>query len=514
MAPKLLLLVQEYAPALLLFAFLAAAVLAVRSVAFSLRISRHFRRVPRPAGWVPLLGHALQLAGARPWRVMQQWCVTLGDSNVVHFQVLGSQVLYISSPALLKRVLQTNQRNYRKDLPSFKPFMCLLGRGLVTAEDAAWRSGRKLLSAAMRIDILEDIPAIGFHAAWRLIAKLRAADAEHVEVGELYRALTLQVITQAVIGIDHVESDAVFPHLYLPIVEECNRQVWAPWRMYMPWLAGCRKSAANLVVMNKYIEGALRKRWALRRREAAQAGAAAAAARSQDILDRCMSQLTECGDDTVLQLRDDLKTMLLAGHETSSATLTWATLELLKNPTYADKVRAEFAEVFGHLKPGEIPPLETVKQLVWAPAVLRETLRLRSVLPLVMRNAAADDVVPKAVSGLDYDLTIPKGCSIMLGIATVHTRPDLWPDTDTFRPERFLDMDAVDPYAWIPFINGPRNCLGQHLSLIEMQIVLSFVFGTMPHIVAKDLGAADTEHEYELPACPENGLWLKFPQAA
>ena len=479
----------------------------------SLRIRQAMRGVPTPAlvSW-PFLGHALNLAGPRPWYKMRRWCEDFGQSKLVYFKVLDKHVLYIAHPPLLKRVLQTKQRDYRKDLDSFKHFRCLLGQGLVTSEDEKWRHGRLLLSQAMRIDILGTIPAVGIRAAARLIRKIREnGEAKPTDVDEEFRHLTLQVIGEAVLSLPADEVTRVLPQLYLPVVHEANKRVWAPWRPFMPWLAGCRARDSAIDRLNRYISDYVRKRWRLIQAERAAASGSGPAVepRAPDILDRYMTQLESCGEAEVLQVRDDLKTMLLAGHETSAATLTWATYELLSHPEIAEKVREEHDRVFGDIDlsaASATVSAEAVKQLKWAPAVLREAMRLHGVVPLVMRIASKDDVIPAAETGIGRDVRVPKGCTIMVGIDGVHNREDLWPDAARFNPERFFDMDAVDPYAYIPFINGPRNCLGQHLSFLEMQIVLSLVWGRLNLKPAMSLEAAGEPHSYVIPTVPAHGL--------
>jgi cytochrome P450 len=257
-----------------------------------------------------------------------------------------------------------------------------------------------------------------------------------------------------------------------------------------------------LAALNSVLGDAIRARWEQRKTEAP-------GQRHQDILDLCMSQLQTCDSDMVLQLTDDTKTMLLAGHETSAALLSWATLELLTCPEVLAEVRKEGQAVFGqHMAAGTVPTMDDVRKLKWSPAVLRETLRKRSVVPLVMRVAAEDDVIPHSESGLGHDVTIPRGCTVAVGIEGVHRRSDLWPEPDKFIPQRFLDdqMDRVDPYSFIPFINGPRNCLGQHLSLAETQLVLSYMVATFDLTPTMDLAKLSQPHEYIVPVVPKFGL--------
>jgi cytochrome P450 len=482
---------------------IAVVMMLLRSFLAARRMDSLLALIPQPCQPIPVLGHALKLAGAEPWNIMARWCEEAG--NMITFNVAGQRVVYVNDPKLIKRVLLTNQRNYCKDIgTSYKHFMCLLGSGLVTSEGEKWKKGRLLLSHALRIDILDEIPMITHSAISKIISKMNTN--ESVDLNEEFRHMTLQVIGEAALSFTPEQTDAIFPSLYLPIVHECNRRVWEPWRQFLPFLNGSRERSTCLKRLNEVLCNTIRERWALREEEKRQG-----ILRKQDIMDLCMSQIPELDESIVAQLRDDVKTMLLAGHETSAALLTWATYELIAHPNIMEEVVRESLEVYGkHIAAGTIPGLEEVKRLTWTPAVLRETLRKHSVVPLTMRVAIEDDVIPMSESGLGHEVVIPKNCTVAVGILGVHHRPDIWANPSTFSPQRFMgdNMERVDPYAFIPFINGPRNCLGQHLSLMETQFALSWLVANMSLSLhgEQDIAKVGKHHPFVVPSVPNNGL--------
>lgn len=489
----------------LAIAVVAAVYFIASSIFRNTMIDRKLAKVPGPTGALPYLGHAFQLVGAKPWNVMKNWAADNG--TICKFMILGQRVVYTNDPKFIKRILLTNQRNYNKDVAmSYKHFMCLLGKGLVTSEGEHWRRGRILLSHALRIDILDEVPEIALSAVKRLLTKME--NNAVVDLNEEYRHLTLQVISEAALSFTHEESDAIFPALYLPIVHECNKRTFYPYRVFMPWLQGFRERRDCLKKLNGVLCETIRTRWAKRQDEEAKG-----IKRKQDIMDTCMSQLQDLPDSMVQQLRDDIKTMLLAGHETSAALLTWATFELMKSPAVHAEVVREAEEVFGQcIRDDVTPTMEHVNKLRWTPAVLKETLRLHSVVPLTMRVAMNDDVIPRDATGLGHDIVIPKGCTVAVGIDGVHHRADIFPEPNSFRPERFLDAaaDEIDPYAFIPFINGPRNCLGQHLALAETQIVLAYVMYhralSLPKAGEHTMEELGQHDDFIVPSVPKYGL--------
>ncbi|KEG10803.1 cytochrome P450 [Trypanosoma grayi] len=513
-------------------------------------MDQHLRHLPQAPGHIPLLGQALCLLEGSPSSKMAMWSLyphhcdddgkkteKQSTNRIVTFNVFCQRVVYINEPALLKRVLLTNQRNYIKDIASsYKHFMCLLGNGLVTAEGEKWRKGRLLLSHALRIDILEEIPELAMRAVTRVMDRLAAVNdtCPFLDMNEEFRHMTLQVIGETALSFTAEETDRIFPALYLPIVHECNRRVWEPWRTLMPFTKGFQKRRQCLKQLNEVLHDIIQKRWENRH-----------SAHKRDIMALCMSQIDKMDNAMIKQLRDDVKTILLAGHETSAALLTWATYEVICHPDVRDKLIEEAKVLFDPARCENkvvtsqgvtwgIPTANDVRKLLrWSPAILRETLRKHSVVPLVMRYVVKNDRWPASETGLDKDIVIPAGCSVAVGIQAVHHRPDIWPDPEEFKPERFLDVElanntnalnnekynnSIDPYAFIPFINGPRNCLGQHLSIMETQVALAYLFLnwdlSLYGIDAKASDAAKRAfqeeagrpHKYLIPIVPRAGL--------
>jgi cytochrome P450 len=147
------------------------------------------------------------------------------------------------------------------------------------------------------------------------------------------------------------------------------------------------------------------------------------------------------------ELRDELVTVLGAGHETTATGLAWAMERLLRNPDVLGRLRDSIAA-------GESDYLE---------ATIKETLRTRPVIVDVARKLTA----PFTIAG--YEL--PAGTYVLPAIAALHNRADLFPEPDRFRPERYLDGKA-DTYAWIPFGGGVRRCIGAAFAEYEMGVVL------------------------------------------
>jgi cytochrome P450 family 135 len=168
----------------------------------------------------------------------------------------------------------------------------------------------------------------------------------------------------------------------------------------------------------------------------------------EDILSMLMSAQFEDGESmSDTELRDQLMTLLLAGHETTATALAWTFDLLLRHPAALGRLRDELAA-------GDEDYLR---------ATISEALRLRPVIPLAGRRLVAD---------LEVDgLTLPAGTDVTPAIWLTHTRADVYPEPFAFRPERFLE-EGPDTYAWIPFGGSVRRCIGATFAEFEMRVVL------------------------------------------
>lgn len=307
---------------------------------------------------------------------------------IYRFHLFGSDCVCVADPELLKVMLQTKLEIYKKDLEwTYKPFLVLLGAGLVTADGKEHRRQRTLLSHTLRFDILDVIPDMALRAVQRLCVRLEKAKAENraVEMAEEFRTLTLQVIAEAILSIAPEESDATFATMYLPIVEEGNKRTWNPERTFLP-TSSWFKFRRDVKKLNDYVTSIIVNRWALREKEAVEG-----TNRKMDVLDTTLAAVPadSWNAATISQIRDEVKTFILAGHETSASMLTWALYEISKNPTFRERVLSESQEVFGASKIDinslVMPPRSVLDKLEFTQCCLRESLRKYSVVPTVVR---------------------------------------------------------------------------------------------------------------------------------
>jgi cytochrome P450 len=265
-----------------------------------------------------------------------------------------------------------------------------------------------------------------------LIARIARDEVATWPAGELHvrprmQALTLEVIMRAVFG---VRDERLREHI-------ASMLDWTtdPGRLLLVVLAGPQRVGRLFQRVRTPVDELLTEEIARRR-------AAPDLAAREDILSMLLAH-SEMDDAT---LRDELITLLVAGHETTATALAWAIERLARHPGAWERLRE-----------GDEDYLD---------AVVKETLRLRPVIPIVLRLLKA----PMEIAG--YEL--PAGVAVAPNILLMHTREDVYPQPRAFRPERFLETPA-GTYTWIPFGGGVRRCLGASFALFEMKAVLRAV---------------------------------------
>ena len=515
---------------------------------------------------LPWLGHVPTFLQWRPWDVLMEWHTRVAQSPILAYPLFGNTMYCIASPELLKQTLQSKIAHVKKDTANvMKPFLSILGTGIVTSEDESWLKQRLKMSHPLRKDVLEIIPRQTVIAVQRFCDTIDSccqADDDGttaIPLGSSLRHLTLQVISGSFLSLSAEESDSTFAKMYLPIVEEANSRVWHPYRAYCFFLPAFWSYHLNVYRLNRYVSQLIRKRWAQRKQEQQCNNKAGNDntndnnninhhhhSRPLDMLDRvlqayekeCPPHQMDISSAAVRQIRDEMKTFMLAGHETSAAMMTWALYELLQNDELCDQVRAEAQAVFGvdtdiqsiqtsststtttvsaaasnknSTNDGtkntmEIP--ENLSELVCSEACLKESLRKYNVVPLVARRIVQDLYLQD--QGKEY--FIPAGSPLQVHLQAIHRNPDIWPDPLKFDPSRFLQKDHPPaPFTFVPFIAGPRNCLGQHLALLESKMVISMLLQRYKFKLTEETKAmgVDPRHRYMVPVIPKDEVMVQ-----
>lgn len=360
-----------------------------------------------------------------------------GDIFTVRFPYFG-RLVYVTRPDLVKQVFTGSPAQMHAGEANATVLEPALGpNSVLTLDDGPHMQQRKLLLPPFHGERIE--------AYGRLMREVTLQEMESWPVGEPFalrphtQRITLAVIMRAVFGVHDEQRLVRFERL----IEEFSRRVNAV--IAFPFLRrnlGPLSPWAKFLKARRAMDEFIYEEIALRRAEAAAGG------EHEDVLSLLLEARHEDGEPmSNEELRDELVTVLGAGHETTATGLAWAMERLLRNPEVLGRLRESIAA-------GEDDYLE---------ATIKETLRTRPVIVDVARKLTA----PLSMAG--YEL--PAGTYVLPAIAALHNRADLFPEPEQFRPERYLDGKA-DTYAWIPFGGGVRRCIGAAFAEYEMQVVL------------------------------------------
>ncbi len=381
-----------------------------------------------------------------PW--FDELAAKYGDPFTVKFPGMGDYVI-ASAPELIKQIFNGDPDvlHAGKANALLRP---IVGQHSVLLLDGAPHlRQRRLLSPPLRGDRMA--------AYASLIAEITGATLDRMPVGKPFalhehmQAITLEVILRAVFGLAEGARMSELRELLVAMLEPPPAIMAFVPVQYLdfplsPYRVFLRRRAA--------VDRALRDVVRARQAEPERIGT--------DILSLLLGVRDEHDQPmTEDELCDELVTMLVAGHETTATALSWAFACILEYPEVGARLAAELDGARGPT--GAIDPA-SVAGLEYLDAVVKETLRLRPIIPDVVRQLQR----PMAFAG--YDL--PAGVNLTPCIHLAHRRPETYPEPTRFRPERFLGA-KIDPYTWLPFGGGIRRCLGMAFALYEMKIVLA-----------------------------------------
>lgn len=390
-----------------------------------------------PGSRLPAVAQAIRYVRA-PLGFLTQLQRRHGDIFSVSFPYFG-KVVYVADPALVKAVFTGSPEQFHAGEANATVLEPALGpNSVLTLDDAPHMQQRKLLLPPFHGERIERYG--------ELMREVTLREMESWPVGEPFalrrhtQRITLAVIMRAVFGVHDEERLTRFGHLIETFASRVNAITafpmlrrnlgrWSPW----PRFLRAREALDEFI----YEEIALRRSEV----ESGEEG-------HDDVLSLLLSARHDDGSPmSDEELRDELVTVLGAGHETTATALAWAIERLLRTPRALQALRESLAT-------GEDDYLD---------ATIKETLRARPVIVDVARKLTS----PASIGG--YEL--PAGTFVMPAIAAMHYREDLFPNPEEFRPERFLD-GKPDTYVWIPFGGGVRRCIGAAFAEYEMRIVL------------------------------------------
>jgi len=402
---------------------------------------------PGPKG-LPILGNAVQLL-RDPFNYPQQCVGKYGD--VIRFRFAGLNFYLLIHPDAIEYVLRGNHRNFSKDKGSHM-LSGLVGQGLLTSEGDFWRRQRRLAQPAFQLDQIQRYSDFMVAFSKHMIDSWRPGETRDVHVD--FMRLTLEIIGQTLFTTNVAGmADTVGECLEIVMRYYASPIIWFPWLQRLTWLPANRRFRQAVDKLDKIIYESIQQR--------RQSGE-----ERNDLLGRLLAARDEDGSAmSDLQLRDELITLFLAGHETTALALSYTFYLLANHPEVDARLAAEVEEVLG----GRLPTSADVPRLRYAEWVIKESMRLYPPAYSIGREALEDC----EIAGFH----VPKGTQISLFQWIVHRDPRWFDDPEAFRPERW-DNDLAKRLprcAYFPFGDGPRVCIGNQFAMMEAILVLTTV---------------------------------------
>ena len=400
----------------------------------------------------PLVGNLLE-AWRDPLHMLTESRRVYGPTVRFHFGPL--RYVCIHREADIRHVLVQHRDNYPKSV-NYRGLKLVLGEGLVTSEGETWRRQRKLAQPGFHHQSLVGFAATMAECTAAMLERWDARDAsEPFDVHDEMMRLTFRIVgrTLCSVDLDGVAADmgqaiTVALHFAEDYAESAVRiPMWLP----TPRNIRFRRALGRL---DGLILGIIEER----RRSGETKG---------DLLDMLMRATDETGTERMddRQLRDELMTLVMAGHETTAVALSWAWYLLSKHPDVARAVQREARAVLGE-RPATFRDLADLR---YTGRVIDEAMRLYPPVWIFERQAIAEDEID--------GFRIPEKTIVGIPIWSLHRDPAHWDNPEGFDPDRFLPHRAEGrgKYAYMPFGGGPRICIGNHFALMEAKIILAMV---------------------------------------
>lgn len=405
------------------------------------------RRAPGPRG-VPGLGSLIPYR-----RDPAQFLLRLRrDHGPVASMLMGPMTVTLAtSPSAVRHVLLDRPDNYVRG-QLYGQFRDVMGTGLLVTDTEDWRPHRRVMQPAFTRAAVDGYVPKVVDATARMLDRWDAhADrGEPVDLVAETLRLALGTISSALFAFDIDDRaplikrvvdesiDVMFPHGYVSEMVPA----WVP-------TARSRRVRRNRAVLHRLVDDIV---------------AAPRTAGDGPLLDFIEAARSPADEPwSPAEVRDELLTVYLAGHETTAVSMLWTLVSLANNPPVRDAVRAELDTVLG----GRDPVAADLPHLRYTSAVVSESLRMYPPIWLYPRDAVQADELD--------GWPVPAGSSVLLSPLVTHRDPELWPSPDAFDPQRFLTGSRPERGSYFPFGFGTRQCIGNLMATVELQVALAMV---------------------------------------
>ena len=360
----------------------------------------------------------------------------------------------VSCPHITRHILQKNYTNYRKDI-GYRALEILLGKGLITNEGANWRKKRTMIQPAFHRKTLNDLAVTVMASTQKLLGRWKQKEGSVINFTKEMAHLTIEVVAKALFTGDVTEKNIqlIWDNLnYLNYV--MGRRTLGIF--FLPdWLNSYQRPKVKRCIreLNELVDGIIEKR-------------KSSTENHTDLLQLLLdARYEETGESlTDREIRDELMTLFVAGHETTVNALSWCWYLLLRHPEKLNKLKEEARAVYA-----ESMSFTRIKELAYTDCVTKEGMRLYPPVAGIGRLAINDDHF--------QGYAIQGGENVAINIAGLHRHANYWQNPNDFIPERFehFENKGLNRFFYLPFGGGPRICIGNNFAMTEMILINSML---------------------------------------
>jgi len=412
------------------------------------------KRPPGPRINLPLAIIGQMMPGAIPFDPLAFGLGVARDfGDIAHYSVGPLHVYQLNHPDFARQILVEQPEKFHKARLIKRAFRPFAGEGLLTSDGALWKRQRKLMQPAFHHGHVAGYGAVMVEYARRMVDT--SEDGRTLDLDAEMAKLTLGIVVKTLFGADVTQEADEVGRLMVSVLDAANQRLNSP--LHLPsWLPTARN---------------LREKRAVARLDEILHGLIAMRRTSSETLDDLLSVLLRATDDeggagmSDQQLRDEMMTLFLAGHETTAMALTWTWYLISQHPDVEAKLFGELHRVLG----GRQPAAADLPELPYTEMIVREAMRLYP----PAAGFAREPIEDVTIGGY----RVPTGSLVTVNTYALHRDPRFFDDPERFHPERFAAgwEERIPRYAYLPFGGGPRVCIGNGFAMMEARLILATV---------------------------------------
>lgn len=432
----------------------------------------------------------------------ERWWKQAGiDTPLIHWTgMFGQHFLMTVDADCVKQILTSKVDVDPLYMKNYVVVKRSLGDGLVTANGSIWHRHRRIIQPAFDTKALENkLSCVVPGLVNRLIQSWKSKEGNDVDVASHFSALTLDVIGIVAFSHDFQATDAV---------EKWSSDINPSVKLHDPLIRALRKELSPNILrmllasfnLQRFDDTILRSTRENRKVLNDAVGAVVKKAKVSHSLSesgrkKCLLELLFDAEDahsghekrklSFKELRDETKTVLISGHDTTSTLCAFAVYRLTKHPHIQKLV---FKDIMDHTTSTDGPiTLEMIKKMTYFDAFLHEVLRLHPPVGMIARDLSRrTNLVGES---------IPAGTRIQISIYLLHRNPKYWTDPEEFKPERWQERDEkFHHFAFLPFSAGGRNCIGQRFAMYEAKLILAPIIREFEMMLSPSQENVDFKH--------------------